>query len=230
MNKFCIHCGTALREEALFCPNCGTKKEIREELPTPEITVCQKETANRNVDIGALIKKTYTWVATQAGKRKKLLLIVGVAIVAVVAIALMFGNKGSAPFFGVERGDPVKTVEQKMGDPDDFENNGSQNYRYYYEDIKFLKMEGYVDIHFELDRVNTLRFIDSSASMRDYDDAVKYYTKQYGKPIGTNSNYSDYYSASEIAFWNMDDGSMMSVEYHSSAAYEPPTLTVYVYN
>lgn len=229
MNKFCIHCGTALSEEALFCPNCGTKKEATGEFPTTETTVCPKETENRAADIMACMKKAYAKIIAVVAKRKKLFLIGGVAIVAVVAMVLMFGNKGNAPFYGIERGDPVKTVEQKMGDPDDFENNGLQNYRYYYEDIKFLKMEGYVDIHFELNKVNTLRFIDSSAGMSDYEDAVKYYTKQYGNPIGTNSNYSDYYSASEIAYWNMDDGSMMSVEYHSSAAYEPPTLTVYVY-
>ena len=59
---------------------------------------------------------------------------------------------------------------------------------------------------------------------------LKYYTKQYGEPIAKNSNYSDYYSVSECAYWSMDDGSRMELEYHSAAAYEPPSLSVYVYN
>lgn len=230
MNKYCVHCGTALREEMLFCPNCGTKKEKQEEMATAEILHCQNEAENKSTDIRALAKKAYAWVAEQVSKRKKVLLICGVVIAVVVAISLIFGGKGDAPFFGIERGDSVQTVEKKLGTPDDFDDNGSQNYRYYYYDIKFLNMEGYLDIHFLLDKVDNIHFEDSWASMDDYEDAVEYYTKQYGEPSTKYSDYSDYYSESECAIWDLDNGNAMRVEYYGVAQYESPTLTIYVYN
>lgn len=230
MNNFCANCGTALREEMLFCPACGTKKGEQEKEELAEMADVQIKTGNKDADIVGNFKNACTKITKLDGKKKKALLIGGILIVVTLVLAIVSGNKGKAPFFGIERGDSVKTVEQKMGDPDDFDNNGSRNYNYYYDNIKFLKMEGYVDIHFELDKVDTLSFECSYASMSDYEEAVKYYTKQYGEPIAKNSNYSDYYSVSECAYWSMDDGSRMELEYHSAAAYEPPSLSVYVYN
>lgn len=164
-------------------------------------------------------------------KRIGILAVCGlILIAAVAAVFLIFGNglMREAPFYGIEKGDSVEDVERIMGDPDDFDDNYLRNFHYYYEDIDFLDMTGYLDVHFKMDKVNSLNFVCSRASTDDYEDAVDYYTKKHGEPdyehVDTTGSSGDY------TYWNMEDGTCLMIEYYSASTYSPSKVYVKVFN
>lgn len=230
MSKFCAYCGTALKEEALFCQSCGARQPVMTASPAPV-------TEQNPTSIGSgTYPATPASQAPQTGtvvKKKpvKALLICGIAVVAAIVVILFLtvgGSKREAPFFGLERGDSVEDVEKAMGDPDDFQDNYMNNYNYYYEDIEFLDMTGYLDVHFKMDKVNTLKYVSSYASKGDYNDAVDYYTKKYGEPEYEYTDTSG--SSGDYTYWDMDGGTRLVVEYYSASKFSPSHVYIRIYS
>ena len=112
-----------------------------------------------------------------------------------------------------------------MGTPKYFDNNGFGNFNYTYDDIEFLGMNGTLEVHFELNMVDSLRFEIDWVSKSDYEEAVEYYTKKYGKPIDT----SDYYSDPARTWWELDDGTYLTVEYYAGSRYGSSELQIEIF-
>ena len=226
MGKFCVHCGAAMSDNALFCTVCGVRQDsfTTQSAPNGQPIVYQQPVYNVQ---SSLVSPT--------AKNKKVGIVIAVCvavlIVAIVGICLIVGN-GSGddlPFRGVKRGDSVEEVEKILGEPNDFDDNGMNNFHYYYENVEFLDMKGYVDIHFKLSKVDTLGYYCNTGTMNKYDSAVEYYTEKYGEPISNDSDYSDYFSETECSSWKLDDGSVLRIEYHSAAGYEKPVVSIKIY-
>jgi RNA polymerase subunit RPABC4/transcription elongation factor Spt4 len=107
--NLCSKCGFELQDGQAFCPNCGTPNN------TPKKNVCskcgtelkegqefcsncgQKAGVEIPADVNAAINQFNTGVQQTAEKKKKTPLIIGVAVVAVLAIVLL--GRGSGPNF-----------------------------------------------------------------------------------------------------------------------------------
>lgn len=151
-----------------------------------------------------------------------------------LVISIVFSLTGclarqDPPFFGINRGDTSESVKQRLGTPDEFDDNGLQNFNYYYTYIEFLDMTGFLNIHFKMSMVYTLTFETNIANMSDFDRAVEYYTEKNGEPIQYKLDYSDYYYESACAIWRLENGNLLSIEYHSAGIYEKPALRVKIY-
>ncbi len=227
MSTHCANCGTPLQEDALFCPSCGSKQT--DLCKASQSDALESQNTPANPPVSAKHPHTPTWTATMQNPK---VIFIGAAILCVaVVIWLLLANgifHKEAPFFGIQRGDSVEKVEQQLGTPDDFDDNGMRNYDYYYDHIEFLDMEGYVKFHFELDKVDSYIFVYHPGTADGYNDAVKHYTKKYGSPDATISDYAQSYNESECSVWKMDDGTTMRVRYHSGTTYLQPTLEVEV--
>ena len=90
-------------------------------------------------------------------------------------------------------------------------------------------MRGSLTIHLEIDKVQNLKFSYSGGNMTQYDNTVNYYTKKYGTPVKTDLNFDEYYPESAVAFWYLDDGSVLCVNYHASKSYYTAELSVEIY-
>lgn len=225
MSKYCAYCGSALMDGDLFCSSCGAKQPA---MPVPAISqACEAQGVS--ADMSAEQLDTQKTTPGSKKKRTRVVILSGIIMVVVAAIlfwAISKGLSNKPPFYGIQLGTGAEEVEKKLGKPDDIDDNGMSNFHYYYEEVEFLGMKGYVDYHFERDRLDTMRFISSAGTMNGYNEAVQYYTKKYGEPSTTISNFSDYYAESERAFWELEDGTNLMVEYHSYGRIEPPRLCV----
>lgn len=77
MSKICMNCGAQLEENIMFCTNCGA--EVAAAAPAPEAApVAPVEQKKKGLNVGELVEK--------AKKDPKILIIAGVAAVAVLAI------------------------------------------------------------------------------------------------------------------------------------------------
>ena len=226
MDEFCAHCGAAMTEDALFCKACGTRKSS---LTAPTESSARAITHPHITSTETTLSKEQLPQASDIIKKKTKIAICVALLVTTIAGFFLFNESGvntELPFRGIMRGSTVEEVEKQLGTPDDFEDNGGSNFNYYYFDVEFLEMKGYVNIHFELSKVYTLSFICNTGTMQGYNRAVEYYTKKYGEPNVTNSDYSDYYSESERSLWEFEDGSYMELAYHSAGVYEKPTVSI----
>ncbi len=225
MIKDCQECGAALEDAASTCYSCGAQQSISDS-PT---TIPQGSTPSNSIVQGL----ARIWSDTTPKKRKKMLLICGASLiiaVAVIVLALSGARTNrEPPFFGIQRGDSVETVEKILGAPDDFEDNGLRNFNYDY-DVEFLNIDGYISIHFELDKVDTLYFYNyGTASINEYEDVIKFYTKKYGEsePVVGGNSYS---SGERIAFWLLDNNTGLRVKYTPGSFFSNARITIAIYS
>lgn len=247
MSKYCTKCGTELSEEALFCHSCGTPQKIP--AVQPDITGSAEPnipTKTAMSDMQAPHLTSSISIATFFRKHKKILLICGmITVVVAVILFLILGNISTdadrdttsekVTFLGLEKTDSVNTVKRKLGKPDNFVDNGSQNISYYYGDIEFLNITGTVAIHFSSNMVYEITFdCDTregySVDMSNYEDVIDYYTRKYGEPSSQDSYFSSYYGmGSECAVWELDKGLRLEVEFQTLEWYSGYKLTIRIH-
>ena len=227
MGKYCQQCGVALEDKDLFCCICGARQA------TLHSSVKPVAPQNNISESSTVHVYTEHASATAQKKRTKPLLIGGIILVitlAIVVICLVLPStsaKREPPFFGVERGDSIDTVEKRLGTPDDFQDNGLRNFDYYYE-VEFLDMDGYLEIHFELDKVDALYFhYYSTTTIIEYEDAVDYYIEKYGEPDETGG---DYYSTGEYTFWLLNNNTGLRVKHYPGTRFSEAHLEIAIYS
>ena len=132
------------------------------------------------------------------------ILIIAIICLSFIFILIKCGNKGDAPFYGIEYASSYKKVESTMGKPDDVEDNGLQNFNYYYENISFLGQSGELRIHFELSKVDSMYYVYESFYEYDFEayveKVVSYYTKEHGDPASTYNG-----SEKSMYYWELED-------------------------
>lgn len=201
----CPECGKEVSDKAETCPGCGyvlkqNKKKI-----------------------------------TQANfsKKNKMAILLGSVILIVVVLAGIYIKNipEKSPFENLTPNIKKEQVKELLGKPDSSRGTSSeylQDYVDTYDDVKFMRLNGYFEFYYEKDDQNTIDFavwnydLNEDSTLNDYQKQINkiidFYTELYGAPT---SEYYDYewkdYNGAEIDL-DFKEGSISSIRLWYSEA------------
>lgn len=199
----CPECGKEVSDKAETCPGCGyvlkqNKKKI-----------------------------------TQANfsKKNKMAILLGsvIVIVAVLAGIYIKNITEKSPFENLTPDIKMKQVKELLGKPDWSNEISSylQDYVDTYDDVKFMKLNGYLEFYYEKEDQNTIDFaiwnydLNEDSTLNDYQKQINkiidFYTELYGAPTSEYRAYE----------WKDYNGAEIDLDFSEGKKGIPDSIRIY---